>query len=412
MNKSLVRGIGNITKLPWEPIEYPTLKFNGGDAGQVSLDAHFFYNRNGYWPNKGTGFTLGIILANSGAPDNATIYSQSGITAANTAGVSDIFQLPTFTKLSSPFGTDTNNLLPNTSNGVDVSSNGIYVAFAHSGTPYITVYKRSGNVFTKLSALTALASTGNAVKFSPDGTYLAAAHNITPFVTIYKRSGDTFTKLTDPATLPTSTANSLDWDATGTYLAVAHGVTPFVTIYKRSGDTFTKLSNPTGGLPAGTGNGVSFSPNTNYLAVCHATSPYFTVYSRSGDSFAKVTNATSLPPAATVSASWDPSGTILALAHATTPFITLYDFTNGTYTKLSNPANLPSGTGYSVEFTKAEISNGSSYLLVGHTGTPFFTIYRLDRSFAQDAAHTLTKVSDPANLPPSLSYWATWLYVN
>ena len=35
------------------------------------------------------------------------------------------------------------------------------------------------------------------------GTYLAVAHNSSPYITIYKRNGDTFTKLSDPATLPT-----------------------------------------------------------------------------------------------------------------------------------------------------------------------------------------------------------------
>ena len=43
------------------------------------------------------------------------------------------------------------------------------------------------------------------VAFSSDDTYMAVAHQNSPFITIYKRSGDTFTKLADPATLPTGT---------------------------------------------------------------------------------------------------------------------------------------------------------------------------------------------------------------
>ncbi len=31
--------------------------------------------------------------------------------------------------------------------------------------------------------------------FDPTGTYLAVAHNNSPYITIYKRSGDAFTKL-------------------------------------------------------------------------------------------------------------------------------------------------------------------------------------------------------------------------
>ena len=88
---------------------------------------------------------------------------------------------------------------------------------------------------------------------------MAVAHATSPFVTIYKRSGDTFTKLANPATLPPSTGYGVAFSADGTYMAVAHFITPFVTIYKRSGDTFTKLANPAA-LPTSTGNGVAFYP--------------------------------------------------------------------------------------------------------------------------------------------------------
>ena len=37
-----------------------------------------------------------------------------------------------------------------------------------------------------------------------DEAFMAVAHDGTPFITIYKRSGDTFTKLANPATLPAS----------------------------------------------------------------------------------------------------------------------------------------------------------------------------------------------------------------
>ena len=36
---------------------------------------------------------------------------------------------------------------------------------------------------------------GRGCAFDPTGTYLAVAHENSPYITIYKRSGDTFTKL-------------------------------------------------------------------------------------------------------------------------------------------------------------------------------------------------------------------------
>ena len=91
------------------------------------------------------------------------------------------------------------------------------------------------------------------------GDYLAVSHELSPFITIYKRSGDTFTKLSDPATLPTGDGIGVSFSGDGTYLAMAHISTPYIAIYKRSGDTFTKLSNPSD-LPTGDGVGVSFYP--------------------------------------------------------------------------------------------------------------------------------------------------------
>jgi WD40 repeat protein len=115
------------------------------------------------------------------------------------------------------------------------------------------------------------------VAWSSDDVYLAVAHGGSPYVTIYKRSGDAFEKLLDPADLPTGLGNWVAFSPGGTHLAVSHASSRYLTIYKRSGDTFTKLPNPAD-LPAGTGYGVAFSPDSAYLAVVHSNSPYITIY--------------------------------------------------------------------------------------------------------------------------------------
>jgi hypothetical protein len=103
------------------------------------------------------------------------------------------------------------------------------------------------------------------------------AHWSSPFVSIYKRSGDTFTKVSNPATLPAAAGYGTAFSPNSTYLSVAHEQSPFITIYKRSGDTFTKLDNPAT-LPTGQGNGTAFSANGTYLAVAHNGSPFITIY--------------------------------------------------------------------------------------------------------------------------------------
>src|SRR5659263_298366 len=106
---------------------------------------------------------------------------------------------------------------------------------------------------------------------------MAVAHATTPFITIYKRSGNVFTKLANPAILPTSNGQSVAFSKDGNYMAVANTVTPFITIYKRAGDTFTKLANPAI-LPTGNAQGVAFSQDSTYMAVGHVGSPFITIY--------------------------------------------------------------------------------------------------------------------------------------
>ena len=123
--------------------------------------------------------------------------------------------------------------------------------------------------------------TGYGVDFSHDSTYMAVAHNVTPFITIYKRNGDVFTKLPDPETLPASTVEGVSFSHDSTYMAVAHWATPFVTIYKRNGDVFTKLPNPEA-LPPDNGIGVAFSHDSLYMTVVHRTTPFVIIYKYDG----------------------------------------------------------------------------------------------------------------------------------
>ena len=176
-------------------------------------------------------------------------------------------------KLSNPSELPTNNAL-----GTAFSPDGNYLSVCHYDSPFITIYKRSGDTFTKLPNPSTL-PTGNGygTAFSPDGSYLSVTHVTSPYITIYKRDGDTFTKLPNPSTLPTGIGVGTAFSPDGNYLSVAHTTSPFITIYKRNGDTFTKLPNPSV-LPTSNGNGTAFSPDGNYLSVAHSASPFITIY--------------------------------------------------------------------------------------------------------------------------------------
>jgi len=273
--------------------------------------------------------------------------------------------------------------------GVSFSPDGTYLAIGHSTTPFVTIYKRSGDTFTKLANPATLPTgQGKGPSFSPDGTYLAIGHDSSPFVTIYKRSGDTFTKLANPATLPTGNGEGAAFSPDGTYLAVVHNSSPFVTIYKRSGDTFTKLANPAT-LPTGNGEGAAFSPDGTYLAVGHAITPFVTIYKRSGDTFTKLANPATLPNGNVWEASFSPDGTYLAVGNGgSIPNITIYKRSGDIFTKLADPATLPPNT----DVRGAAFSPDGTYLAFGFDSSPFITIYKR-------SGDTFTKLADPATLP-------------
>lgn len=235
---------------------------------------------------------------------------------------------------------------------------------SYNTTTYADLYARLGNV--QVDGLIADPATpppayARDLSFSLDNNYLAVSHGTSPYITIYSRSGDTFTKVTNPSSLPSTVSYCCEYDPTGIYLAAGHSSSPYITIYKRSGDTHTKLTNPAT-LPTGAVLDVSWDSTSTYLAVAHSGSPYVTIYKRSGDTFTKLTNPVTLPASTGNSCDFDSTDTYLAVGHASSPFITIYKRSGDTFTKLDDPATLPTGTGIDVEW------NGTT-LVVNDSGT-------------------------------------------
>jgi hypothetical protein len=288
------------------------------------------------------------------------------------------------TKLANPA-----TLPPANSRAVAWSPDSTYFAIGHFTSPYVTIYKRAGDVFTKLANPASLpAGTANGVSWSNDGTYLAVAHDTSPYLTVYKRAGDVFTKLSNPASLPAGNANGAEWSLDGTYLSVVSDASPYVYIYKRAGDVLTKLSNPTGGLPANQGYGTSWSDDGIYLSVSHFGSPYFTVYKRTGDAFAKIANPATLPANyARGKASWSTGGTYLSVPHGSSPYVTIYKRAGDVLTKLADPATLPANAAVGTSW-----SGDGEQLAVVHSSTPYVTVY-------SRAGDVFTKLANPATLP-------------
>jgi len=262
-----------------------------------------------------------------------------------------------------------------------------YLAVGNNASPFITIYGRDSDTFTKLADPSVLPTgTGSGIAFSNDGVYMAVVHYISPFITIYKRSGDTFTKLANPSVLPPNSGMGVAFSSDGVYLAVASWASPFIIIYKRSGDTFTKLADPSV-LPTGGGMGVAFSSDGVYLAVVHDISPFITIYKRSGDTFTKLANPSVLPPSTGSGVAFSNDGVYMAVVHYTSPYIAIYKRSGDTFTKLADPSVLPTGNSRGIAF-----SSDGVYLAVGNESSPYITIYKR-------SGDTFTKLADPSVLP-------------
>jgi hypothetical protein len=133
----------------------------------------------------------------------------------------------------------------------------------------------------------------------PGNQYLAVGSSVSPYLTIYKRNVNTYTKIPDPASMPPTGVTGVAWNGS-THLACAHSNYPYVTVYKRAGDTFTKLDDFTTNEGAATTGLVRFNQHpergvSTLMAFNYSLTPFFQLFSLSGDTFTKYANPASAP---------------------------------------------------------------------------------------------------------------------
>ena len=267
--------------------------------------------------------------------------------------------------------------------GVAFSPNGRYLALAVQVSPYIIIFKREGDTFTRLASPASLPTgTGIGVSFSPDSNYLAIAHYSAPFVSIYKRSGDVFTKMANPVTIPATNALGVCFSPDGAYLAVT-GMYASIVVYKRSGDVFTALSRPP--IPGDyvRGSDCVFSPDGVYFMVAGNPRPY--VFKRTGDSFVHLDQASLSTSDDYQGAAFSGDGTYLALSSLTA--VSIYKRSGDVFTKLANPTAIPGGVSYGVAF-----SGAGPYLAIAGETAPYITVFKY-------SGDVFTKLPNPPVLP-------------
>jgi WD40 repeat protein len=95
--------------------------------------------------------------------------------------------------------------------GCNFNFAGTIFAASLDASPFVERWSVSSGVFTKLSNPAVLpGGAGRDVKFSRDDVYMAVAHGGTPFVTIYTVA--TWVKVANPSTLPAGNCNGVAWN--------------------------------------------------------------------------------------------------------------------------------------------------------------------------------------------------------
>lgn len=183
---------------------------------------------------------------------------------ATTVASFGIYYIEKNTGLTSQcFRVDTNPLSP--TNCVKFSPNGQYIFIGLLNSPYSAMYKvgnslRANKEFTLLSNLSP-APTGsvNWASWDSTSTYLAIGMSASPYLRIYKRTGDSLNLLDSAIDVnPNGIVRRLEYSNNGQYLGVVSDVLPRIITYKISGENYTRLEdNFSSDLP-GIGYGISW----------------------------------------------------------------------------------------------------------------------------------------------------------
>lgn len=141
-----------------------------------------------------------LALATNNTAERVTVFKRTGTTFTNLG-------------VTAGSGFQTVGL------SVNWSSDDVYLVVGGGGastpTPAspIRIYKRTGDTFDFLTSLTSFPLlNGQGVSFNYNDTLLAIAHDNSPYLTLYSKSGDTFTRLPNISNPPSDASYSVTFD--------------------------------------------------------------------------------------------------------------------------------------------------------------------------------------------------------
>lgn len=322
---------------------------------------------------------------------SATYYD--GLNAGDLTVIRNYDELKTPLKMDDPFPLPTGN-----GNGVAFSSDKLYMVVAHDAFPFISIYKRINSPYLDFKYFKlpnpSVLPIGDAlsVTFSPDDLYLIVGHKMTPFITIYKRNGDVFSKIANPSALPTGDALNVTFSPDGSLLAVNHMFYPSVSIYNHSGDIFNKIANQN--IPGLDSDNLmsfstSFTPDNQYVAGAQLTGSSLNLYKKNGNVFTEITEPSIFANTDLRDVAFSNDGVYLAVCGSQYRIygLKILKRNGDVFTLLADPSALPEGVCWGVRF-----SSDDKYLIVSSDKAPYLHIYEKN-------GDVFTKLPNPYALP-------------
>lgn len=296
---------------------------------------------------------------------------------------------------------------------VDITPDGVYMAISYAGAPGVVLFKldKLGRA-TQLGTVPATNS-GQvySLRWSADGTILACSGLTTPFMTLYKRTGDTLALLPTPTSPVTSDCRAVAWGKSavdGEYVSFCCNSSPWIHTWKRnSDDTFTKLPDVTTSLalPA-TAPGpyaIRWSPDGVYLAVVWSNGGNnnygWRIVKRTGTTQAQLGTLPTLdgrPAQFASTVDWSPDGRCVAIASETLLKPQVYEHTGDTFTKVADAKIVGSQPGGALR-TLRYTPDGKA-LVVQATTTPFSYVYLRPDIVNDPTQHVYTAQNGPVQL--------------
>lgn len=176
----------------------------------------------------------------------------------------------------------------------DITEDGQFAAGTSASSPYIEFYKRTGDTWEKLNAITGTLQTSNSATKNRIFDKFNLAHAINNFSSginfqtfQYNPTSNVFevSTTTGLGALPNNGGLDWVWDGTQYYFASTDLASPYITLYKTTdGLNFTDLSSNIAGKPSYQHWSCGWDPSGTYLLVyINNASHAFGIYKRDGD---------------------------------------------------------------------------------------------------------------------------------